>query len=640
MSKKQYATFSDRFIESFAGSTLMSEPRVAIIELIANAWDAGATEVKVSWPEEDGEQFSISDNGHGMSETEFQKRFMTLAYERTKEMGSFALVPDEYKDKIGVRPAFGRNGKGRLAGFAFGESFFVKTCKNAKEVNFKVFIDNSNQLAFQKIEENSATISHGTKIYIDNTFKPSLLTSDAKKEIGMRFLVDPHFKVYLNGEIITFEDIPEENIETLVIDVKEVGTLNVKVIDVQATDKSTQLHGIAWHVKNRLVGECTWKGSGSEHLIDGRKAVAKRYIFIVNADCLETAVLPDWTGFNPFDKGYRDATAEVHEQIKSHILDLTKEQRETTFVTIENANKTTLKKMGIVGREKWEKFIKGLQEECPTIGVDDLEKIGALLAKLETSENKYSLIHALANSTVTELNNLNEILTKWDIDFAKIVLDEIEWRTDLLEKLQKKVLSKKTDEVQELQPLFHRGLWIFGPEYETISYTSNKGMTTVIQQLFGTNVTGSTNRPDFAVLPDSSVGLYSLPKYDDTFSEIGVDRLVIVELKKPGIPIDREQKGQAWKYVKELFSKGLLKEYSTVICFICGNEIDALEAGRTIEMEGKVIILPIEYDMIIRRAKSRLLNLHEKIKQAPFLKDTRMRAYLADKAQSSLFAEI
>ena len=91
-----------------------------------------------------------------------------------------------------------------------------------------------------------------------------------------------------------------------------------------------------------------------------------------------------------------------------------------------------------------------------------------------------------------------------------------------------------------------------------------------------------------------------------------------MELKKPGIPIDGEQKGQAWKYVKELFSKGLLKDYSTVMRFVCGDEIDPLEASSTSEMKGRVAILPVEYDMIILRDKIRLLNLHEKIKNAPF----------------------
>ncbi len=607
------------------------------MELIANAWDAGATEVHISWPVKNGEQFSISDNGHSMTETEFQKRYMQLAYERTKDIGSFALIPEDHKDKIGIRPAFGKNGKGRLGGFAFGDTFHIETITNTKKILFEVFIDSNNQLAFQKEIEGSANIPHGTKVYVNNALKPKMSAEQAKKEIGMRFLVDPNFNVYLNNEKISFEDIPDDHIKSIEMDIKDVGKFTITIIDVQATDKTTQLHGIAWQVKKRLVGECTWRGSGSEHLIDGRKMAAKRYIFIVNADSIEDAVMPDWTAFNPANTKFKKASAEIHENIKNHILDLTKEQREATFKDIEKNTKQSLRQMGIASREKWEKFIKEIQEECPSIGIDELEKIANLLAKLETTESKYSLIHTLSNATVEDLNNLHTLLQKWDIDLAKVVLDEIEWRSKLLDNLQTKVLNKNTDEVQELQPLFHRGLWIFGPEYETIEYTSNKGMTQVIQQLFGGKETGTSRRPDFAILPDSTVGLYTLPKYDnETFAEIGVDRLTIVELKRPDIPIDRQQKTQAWDYVKELFSKGLLKNYSRVMCFVLGSELDPLESEKTEEMNGRVTILPLEYDIVIRRAKSRLLNLHEKIKHAPFLQDSRLKTYMDEKAQTTL----
>ncbi|ACU61678.1 ATP-binding protein [Chitinophaga pinensis] len=638
MSQKQYASFSDRFLESFAGSSIFSEPKVAIIELIANAWDAGATEVKIKWPEKHEDPFEITDNGHGMTETEFETRFMVLAYERLKEMGGFAHVPPDHKDKIALRPAFGKNGKGRLASFAFGESFKVSTTKQGIERIFRIFIDNNNRLAYQKIDEKESSISHGTTIFIEKAFKPRLSFEDAKKEIGMRFLVDPNFTVWVNTEKVSFEDVPKNHIKEYNVEIKDIGIFPVKVIDVQATDKSTQLHGIAWQVKNRLVGECTWKGSGSEHLIDGRKSVAKRYIFIVNADSIEDAVLPDWTGFKNYDDKYKKSCIAIYTSVKEHILDLTKGQREEAFKDIEGSIKPTLRKMGIVSREKWEKFVREVQEECPSIGNDELEKIASLLAKLETSESKYGLINTLANASVEDLDNLSKIIEEWDIDVAKIVLDEIEWRTKLIEKLQSKVLNEGSDEVQELQPLFHRGLWIFGPEYETIEYTSNKGMTQVIQQLFGSEIKGSSTRPDFAILKDGTVGLYSLPKFDeDDFGEIGVDRLVVIELKRPGIPIDREQKGQAWKYVKELFSKGLLKDYSQVVCFVLGSKIDPLESGKSTEMNGRVVIFPMEYDMVMRRTKSRLLNLHEKIRQAPFLKETRIRAYLNDKAQLNMF---
>jgi hypothetical protein len=46
---KQGVLFDERFLERHAGS-IMSDTAVAIVELVANAWDAFATEVEITWP--------------------------------------------------------------------------------------------------------------------------------------------------------------------------------------------------------------------------------------------------------------------------------------------------------------------------------------------------------------------------------------------------------------------------------------------------------------------------------------------------------------------------------------------------------------------------------------------------------------
>jgi hypothetical protein len=636
MSNKQTALFDDRFLESFAGKGIISDPKIAIIELIANAWDAASTRVEITWPSEDGDHFSITDNGHGMTESQFNKRFRTLAYDRNKEQGSYAEVPTDHKSLIGKRPTFGRNGKGRLSGFAFGEFFQVKTWKDNKEVHYKVFSDNTNILAFEKLGD-VIKDGHGTQIFVNNAVKPQISFDQIKIEIGMRFMTDPHFEVVINGEKISFLDIPKENIDTIKVEIDGIGIIPITVIDVKDTDKSTQQHGIAWHVKNRLVGECTWKGSGNEHLIDGRRVAAKRYIFIVKADCLEKAVIPDWTNFFQTDSNYKKVFPIVQEKIKDYILDLYKENRAETFKEIEDITKPILKNIGLVGREKWETFITTVQEECPSISQNDLEKLAKLLANLEQTDSKYNLIGILSSSTPDELENLNNVLKKWNINLAKVVLDEVEYRMRLVEKLQIRVINHLTDEVHELQPLFHRGLWIFGPEYETIEYTSNVGMTKVIQELFGKEIKGTRIRPDFAILRDSSVGLYSFPFYDEEGGEVGVDRMTIVELKKPGVPLGNEEVNQSWKYVKELLDKGLLLKKSKVTCFVLGSELVPFEAEKTTKMDGQVVIQPLSYDIVMKRAKSRLLNLFDKVKNAPFLEDSRIKEYLREKEQAELF---
>lgn len=638
MKGKQTALFEDRFLESYAGLSIMKDPKVAIMELIANSWDAGASKVQIFWPLENGDSFSIFDNGHGMTEADFEKRFRTLSYNRARHQGVYAEIPNDNKD-IAKRPVFGRNGKGRFAGFSFGETFFVKSWKSGKVNTFKIFIDKDNALAFQKIGNTESKEGHGTEIYIEKAIKPFLDDNQIRIEISMRFMTDPHFEVSVNNVVVTFSDIPEENVEVFDVPVDNIGILKVTVIDVQNSDKTTQQHGIAWHVNRRLVGECTWKGSGQEYLIDGRKSIAKRYTFIIEADFLghNEAVLPDWTGFYPNNKEYKLSFIEAQEAIKNHILQLSKESRKSTFEDIKSANKQKLKKIGIEGQERWEKFVETVQEECPSITDDDLQKLSSVLATLENSESKYSLIQQLSEFNSQNIDDLNSILNKWNIDLAKIVLDELEYRLKLLEQLRIKVKNDSTDEVQELQPLFHRGLWIFGPEYETIDYTSNEGMTTVIQKLFGINVKGKTIRPDFAIVPDGTVGFYGYPLYDDDGGELGIDKLTIVELKRPGVPISKTEKDQPLKYIEELFDKGLIKNYTNITCFVLGSQLNQFHSGISTERDGKIRIIPLDFDTVIRRAKSRLLNLYNRVSNAPFLEDTKIKEFLKEKAQLELW---
>lgn len=77
-----------------------------------------------------------------------------------------------------------------------------------------------------------------------------------------------------------------------------------------------------------------------------------------------------------------------------------------------------------------------------------------------------------------------QCLTDWTIRMAKIVLDEIQNRLPFIEELKAKIQKDKIDEVYELQPLFAKGLWMFGPQFESIEFTSNRGMTAVIHELF------------------------------------------------------------------------------------------------------------------------------------------------------------
>lgn len=80
------ALFEDDYVIRTLGR-IGHEPETALTELVANAWDAGAFNVKVIVPEHIDGLLTVEDNGHGMTKEQFKARWMTLGYDRTKSQG-------------------------------------------------------------------------------------------------------------------------------------------------------------------------------------------------------------------------------------------------------------------------------------------------------------------------------------------------------------------------------------------------------------------------------------------------------------------------------------------------------------------------------------------------------------------------
>lgn len=100
--------FGDGFLQDHAGR-ILSDPKIALIELIANCWDAGSDTVEINWPDTGNQPLSIADNGTGMSYEDFRRRWSYLKYNRKQEQGDDVEFPDG--NQTSNRKAFGRNGE-------------------------------------------------------------------------------------------------------------------------------------------------------------------------------------------------------------------------------------------------------------------------------------------------------------------------------------------------------------------------------------------------------------------------------------------------------------------------------------------------------------------------------------------------
>jgi hypothetical protein len=629
---EQQLLFDSRFLEQYAGRTLLHDPVSAIVELVANGWDAGATRVGIDWPVVSGDTLRVRDNGEGMTEEQFLRRWLTLSYDRVREQGETVAVVG--RQDYARRHTFGRNGIGRFAAFCFGAEYTVITATAGKQIAYAVRRGVGKPIVLEKRGETDS-MSFGTSIEVVQGGQSLLPADTIRAELGKRFLTDPAFEVVVNSEPVDFEDIGQKGVETINVTVEGQPPIRILMIDTERTDRSTKQHGVAWHVNGRLVGKCGWSGNGFDDLVDGRRIEAKRYTFIIFADSLAStdAVKADWSGFNEDNAAYQKVRERVLPALRERLLGLAKDRREETTLELRRSHRETLRQMTPLSRQKWNEFVNRVQVECPSLSQTELQSLSGVLANLEVSNSRYGLLHKLDELNPDQLDDLHKILEDWTVDMAKVVLDELRGRLRLVDELRLKTSTTDTLEVQGLQPLFYQGLWIFGPEFETIEFTSNEGMTSVIQKLFDRDTRGSRNRPDFVVLPDGSAGLYSYPKYDSYGAEMGVDRLVIVELKKPGVMVGEEQKSQCWKYVKELLSKGLLADYSRIDCYVLGSKIEPAESGERKELNERVRILPLSFDVVLTRAKSRLLRLYDRVKSAPFLQGQNIDVYLDESVE-------
>ena len=277
------------------------------------------------------------------------------------------------------------------------------------------------------------------------------------------------------------------------------------------------------------------------------------------------------------------------------------------------------KAMSSFGPDRIAAFVEEVVASCPYFGEKEAFHLQRLLMKLEHSTSRFGLLEVLDRCESSDYDKLHHLLSRWSASSAKLVLDEIEQRLALINELRQRVAKVGVDELHELQPLFERGLWMFGVQLESVEFTSNLGMSRVLRQLFKDSTgKGSRNRPDFIALPNSSVGLYAKPSWDKEHEVNGVGQVVVVELKTTDVAIGGKDVDQAWTNIKELMARGYVRVGTRVDAYVLGNEIEPCEA-MVAKRGDSISIVPMLYETLLTRAETRMLGLHRHLRHAPFM---------------------
>jgi hypothetical protein len=628
-------TYGDDFLIKHAGR-IITDPNFAIVELVANAWDAGAKNVRITWPTDANGGIRVEDDGTGMTEEEFTQRWLRLNYNRLELQGRYVSFPP--KQQANQRIAFGRNGIGRHAMFSFWDEYFVETSKNEKYIKATVKKSEGVTPYEIDIQKRGRRKQHGTGIYVPrsnltiNQLSNELNSRKIGDLIGSRFIADPEFNIVVNDEPVTFENLKDLSDEFFA-QMDDGQNISIRRFDSELTGRTTKQSGIAWWVNNRLVGRPSWDGyEGS--ILDGRHKIAKRYVYIVSADVLVENVKPDWSGFyvSPQVNLVRKA---VSAAIEKDLLSLTSDVRKERKNAAISANRDNIRKLPTISQQQIYSFADQVQVACPTISSRDLGNVVSTLTTLESARTGYLLIDKLSKLDYQDLDGLYSILDDWSVKDAQKVLGELQYRLKLIARLESLVDVKTTDELHELQPLFERGLWIFGPKFESIDFSSNRSLSTVVRKFFGDAVlTIPKHRPDFVIVPDTSLGIYSCDAFDANNEISGVSSVIIVELKRGGFTISYKEKDQAMKYARELKSSGKITKDTEITCYVLGSSVDP--NAEEVSTEGKITVYPRAYATVLRQAHARTFHLLRNLQD---FQDSREKVVLDDDELEASYME-
>lgn len=593
------------------------DAEIALTELVANAWDAGASLVDITIPPTNEIALVVQDDGHGMSSLQFKDRWMRLGYNRIKHQGSQVEFPPERSDWR--RKPYGRNGVGRHGLLCFSDQYNVETWRDGKGAKFEI-VTQAQITPFKIFNESSfLRQSHGTRLSV--LVERHLPDPDRIREIlSARFLHDPRFVVRVNGQSLSLAD-QTGLIESMVLDIDGCPSAEAFVVDSSKAAKSTIYQGVAFWVNGRLVGSPSWV-VGSEAIIDGRARFAKRYSIVIKTDdAWMSEVEADWVRFKSGSKTdfLFDAVRKYVQQVFSKLSsNLVEESSEDALVR----HREDFRELSPLGRIEVASFTRDLVKTNPTVHPDTLSAAVQALINLEKSRGGAGLLEKLTKLDESDIDGLDRLLSQWTVRDALSVLDEIDHRLGVVAAIEKLCGDPATDELHTLHPLVTQARWLFGPEFDSSEYASNVSLRSATQRIFSKRVDStafinSRQRPDIVVLADATCSIVGTETFDAANSNLmKIQDVLIIELKKGNSVIGREEMFQADSYIQDFLGSGAIDGTPMFKAFVVGHEIAAKTAREKEIKEENVLrgrVVATTYNQLTRTAHQRLFRLKDRI---------------------------
>lgn len=518
---------------------------VAIAELVANSWDAGASEVRIEVPEpddydQDKSKIFIVDNGMGMNEGQVDKEYLVVGRNRRRRSGAEVRVSNTE-----VRPVMGRKGIGKLASFGIASKMKVTTWRDNEATTLTLNIDD-----LKKDDDSTdrvpidgligsppadAESPAGTSIDLRELKHKTPLDLEALKEsLGRRFsrTVLGRMKIYVNGE-----EVGKPNLELTKIVPEEGGYITEELSD--GSEISYQYAFADKPIRSPQL-------RGFTVLVQGKTAQAPPFFFNVEGTASGQHGTRYVTGeivADFLDKGTDDESDLVSTDRQE--IEWDNENARALYEWGQILSRRVLREHASYKGEKTEETVledEGLRDRINRLDEESRKRVSKFLKELGNAEPEPEGILPLADALVkafeyqhfhdviNQIENVGEdpeqlklllsYLSDWKVLESRAILEIVKGRLDIVDKFHAMIVDDAPETASKvskdnMHDLLAGYPWLLNPEWQVLA--EEKTISKQLREWNAQDVQDEDSRMryDFLALNDER-------------------RLVIIEIKRAG----------------------------------------------------------------------------------------------------------
>ena len=598
-------------------------------ELVANAWDADATEVEITIPEtpiEDASQIVVRDNGMGMSDEDIREKYLIVGRDRREK---------ENTDRTPMRkrPVMGRKGIGKFSAFGIARKLEIESANDEETSHFAMDYDEMLEQAPHRHAKfpplpPTGTVSEGTTITLKRITKyrtRSISLPALRRGLARRFAIigSRHdFQVIINRSPISVE---ERDIKRLLGKDKDgnpylwelneeinpdtgwmvsgwIGALDRTTSEVDGVDRGISIMARGKLVQepflfNAVVGQqyalSYLVGELKAEFVDQAEDTIGTSRNVLVWDTEANAKLMKW--------GKQQVNKIAREWAKKRQSDnLDKLERNELYRNFkERANE-------IDNPRAWrlaDTLVRQAISKNPTAGDDELSPIIETSLDFLEFDTFWDIAQDLVGSDVDDVGKLLNLFKEWEIVEAKEMSRVTRGRIATIEKLQQ-LIETDALEVPTLHNFLKEFPWVIDPRWTLVA--DEIQYSTLLKQKFSdAELAESDRRIDFLCVREST-------------------NLVVVEIKRPSVRASRRELDQIRDYVffvREHVEKATDQEttYQNVVGYLlCGDFVGVSDVVRYKDMLAKDHIYVRRYgDLLemVKRMHKEFIERYDRLKQ-------------------------